>query len=136
VLATPELPTSYGTTQTPLQIDEGDNLQRIDIDRGSGSGRLSGGITSNNTAWGAPSGGVWPQNTQWPVAYTLQTNDQAIVYSGSLNTYGGTAEMFTPARIVIGANGNGVHQLDGTIARLAIWPNTRQPNAFLQQIAP
>jgi len=136
VPATPELPATYGTTQTSLQIDEGDNLQRIDLDRGSGSGQLSGGITSNNTAWGAPSAGIWPQNTQWPVAYALQTNDQAMGYAGSLSTYGGTTEMFTPARIVLGSNGNGVHQLDGTIARLAIWPTTRQPNAFLQQITP
>jgi len=43
--------------------------------------------------------------------------------------------MFAPSRAVIGANGNGVHQFNGTIARLALWPTTRQPNGFLTQVA-
>jgi hypothetical protein len=135
-VATPRMPTSYDTVQTPVQIDDGDNNQRIDIDRGANSGLLGGGVTSNSTGWGAPGVAVWPQNSQWAVAYALKTNDQAMVGAGVLSTYEGTTEMFAPARVVVGANGNGIHQLDGTIQRLTVWPTRRLSNRFLQQIAP
>jgi len=137
VVATPQAPASYPIVQGPVQIDEGDNGQRINIDRGATVGSVSGGLSSYGSAWGAPTvASVWSANTQWPVAYAIQTNDQALVGNGTLATYQGQAPMFAPSRIVIGSNGNGVHQWNGLVARLAVWPNQRLPNAFLQQIAP
>lgn len=133
--AIPNMPNAYGTTQTPLQIDEGDNNQRIDIDRGSGSGALGGGITSNGMAWGAPGTIIWNTGVKVATAYALATNDQAMVSNGFLSTYVGPAQMFAPSRIVIGANGNGQHQFDGTIQRIAVWPTVRRPDSSLRAIA-
>jgi hypothetical protein len=134
VTATPNMPTTYATTQTPLQIDEGDSNSRIDIDRPTG-GFLGDGITVASTPYtGAGTGTIWPTGAQWNIASAFAANDHAIVGAGKLGTATGNP-MFAPSRAVIGANGNGVHQFNGTIARLALWPTTRQPNGFLTQVA-
>jgi hypothetical protein len=124
------------TTQTPVQIDDGTNNNRIDVDRGSSSGLIGGGITVNPTAYTAPNTIVWNTGVPVATAYALAVNDQALVSNGTLGTYTGGNAMFTPARIVIGANGNGVHQLNGIITRLAVWPTARQSNSFLLAITP
>lgn len=134
IAATPNMPVSYATVQTPLQIDEGDNNSRIDIDRGATSGLLAGGITVATTAYSAPSTAIWATGTTVGMAYALATNDQAMVAHGTLGTAGGNP-IFAPARVILGANAFANHQLNGTIARFALWPTTRQPNTFLAQIA-
>jgi hypothetical protein len=135
-IATPLMPANYGTTQTPLQLDEGDNNSRIDFDRASGTAIIGGGITVSGTAYGAPTTNIWATGASVVIAYALAVNDQAMVSNGTLATYTGGNAMFTVERVVLGANGNGVHQLDGTLQRIAIWPTTRQPNGFLEAIAP
>lgn len=133
VSATPSMPVSYATVQTPLQIDEGDNNSRIDIDRGATSGLLAGGITVATTAYSAPSTAIWATGTTVGMAYALAANDQAMVAHGTLGTAGGNP-IFAPSRVILGANAFANHQLNGTIGRFALWPTTRQPNAFLAQI--
>ena len=93
------------------------------------------GITVASTPYtGAGTGTIWPTGAQWNIASAFAANDHAIVGAGKLGTASGNP-MFAPSRAVIGANGNGVHQFNGTIARLALWPTTRQPNGFLTQVA-
>jgi hypothetical protein len=131
----PAMAINYGTTQTPLQIDQGDNNQRIDIDRNSNNGIIGLGMFVGGSAQPAPAQSVvWPTGGWLAIAYAVTVNDEAVASGGTLATTAGNT-MFVPSRVVVGANGTGTHQWNGTIARLAIWPNRRLPNALLQQIA-
>ena len=139
VLPTPYSPPTYPTTQTPLQIDDGTNNNRLDIDMGANARSVAGAVsTVAGGAQGAPGFSTsWPQSAQWPVAWGIEAMDQGLAANGMFSSYSGTTNFgFTPSRIVIGSNGNGQHQMNGLLARLAIWPTRRLPDSQLLQLAP
>jgi hypothetical protein len=131
--ATPQAPAAYGTTQTPIQLDDGENNNRFDIDRGSGNGFEGPGLTVATVAQTPPAqGGLWAIGSSGKAASALASNDWAHAFNSTLSTVT-VNSIFTPSRIIL-CNGNGQHQWNGFIKRIAIWPTTRISNAQLQAI--
>lgn len=133
---TPNDPTSYPTqTQTPLQLDIGNNVTRADLDRASDNGFFGGGVTVGGNAQSGPGQlGAWNQGVFGKFAQSIGPNSWAEAFNGSSASSAGN-ESFTPSRVDIGWGSNGDHQFDGYLAELAIWPRDIFPAAALAVLA-
>jgi len=134
---TPNDPTSYAATQTPLQIDEGDNNSRWDIDRGSGSGQVGVGMTIATTAENVPNlTGVWSAGAFGKAIYAIDPGAQSADWSGEpsgVQTYAGVGT-FAASRVDFGWGANANHQFDGSVARIMVWPSTQIPASILPSV--
>ncbi len=134
---TPNDPVSYGTTQTPLQIDEGDNNSRWDLDRGSGSGQVGVGMTIATTAENVPNvTGIWSAGAFGKAIYAIDPGAQSADWSGEpsgVQTYAGVGT-FAASRVDFGWGANANHQFDGSVARIMVWPSFQIPASILPSI--
>lgn len=133
--AMPLAPTNYGVTQTPLQIDEGDNNSRADIDRNANNGFMGWGLAVATVGQNTPSSSsVSSVGAYFKQTFALAANDTAGAINGGAVGTGTGNSIFQPSRTILGANGNFGHQFNGYIGRVAIWPTQRLPNSLVQQL--
>jgi hypothetical protein len=131
----PNAPTSYGVTQTPLQLDGGTNQNRLDFDRNASNAIVAPGYaTAGVGQTTASSSTAVAANASFKAAFAVATNDQGYAINSALTTYSGGNSTFVPSRVVLGRDGTGVHQFNGYITRVAVWPTQRLPNSLLQQL--
>ncbi|HWB50177.1 MAG TPA: hypothetical protein VG651_13785 [Stellaceae bacterium] len=125
VSGTPYAPAAYATVQTPLQIDPGNNgPPRYDFDRQAGTGV----DPSQVTVWDTGQFGKTLLSVTYPAKAAFVFN------GGAVNPSFGVSSAFNPARLVIGANGNFVHQWNGIVARVAFFPQPL-PAAEMQALS-
>lgn len=130
----PLAPTSYGVTQTPLQVDQGNNNSRSDMDRNANNGFMGWGFAVAAVGQNAPaSSSVSSVGAYFKQTFAIANNDTAGAVNGTLSTSTGNG-IFQPSRTILGANGNFGHQFNGYIARVAIWPTQRLPDSLVQQL--
>ena len=105
-----------------MQIDEGGNSQRWDIDRGSGSGQWSVGLTSDGEAQRVPGGTavIWNAGKLGKSIYAVGPSGQACCFNGGPVLTAPVIPLFTPARVSIGWGGNRNHQFDGNLWGIGI----------------
>ena len=126
-------------TQTPLQIDEGDNNQRFDLDLGNGMAGVGPGLTAAGAAQpilsnGSTINGAWYTGVVGKMAFTVSsTGFNAFAYNGQTPATGTGVTSFTPSRIQIGSGANTVHQCKCILEWVNVWWQAL-PVAQLQQI--
>ena len=136
---TPNDPTSFTATQTPLQIDEGDNNSRWDIDRGANSGQFGVGLTIATAAETPPSGGppaIWTPYGLAKTIYAIDPGSQSAasnLISGVLTAAG--AGTFAASRVDFGWGANANHQFDGNVQRIEVFASVGLPASILPYIA-
>lgn len=134
---TPVSPVSSGN-QIGLSVDDGTLNNRLQIGRRGGTGNSwilqeAGGITpldNNNTP-------VLTQNVSGKMVAAFAPSDQALYGNGtqSVTNSSGTPPISpTLTTIHVGARADGNSQYNGYVERIAVWPMTRLPNTFLQNI--
>lgn len=132
-------PTNFGTTNTPVQIDDSTNNNRTDIDRNSSNGTWSAGLTINPTAYIVP-GEITSATPQFGFfSCAFSATNTLLMFGGQgqpLTTSPGPTlqtnpqSLFTPSRCQVGCGANGNHQIQGIISRLTIWAKALSPAAI------
>lgn len=126
-MAVAYIPMGAGTadTQTPLQIDEGDNNSRMDLDLGAGQGQVGCAMTVATVPQGvgfAKGNLSWATGVLGKMAFQISPNgSSACVYNGQTPGTLTGALTFTPSRIQIGSGSNTNHQCNCIISVLNVW---------------
>jgi len=132
----PNDPTSFGTTQTPLQIDEGDNNSRWDIDRGAGSGQIGVGLTVAGTADTVPAlTGIWNAGALGKTIYAVDPGAQSANFNGGTTQAAAGVALFRAQRVDFGWGANANHQFDGNVQRVEVFASVSLPASILPYIA-
>jgi hypothetical protein len=127
-MATAYVPMGSGTndTQTPLQLDIGNNNSRFDLDLGIGQTHVGCGLTVNTVAQptlAAPQGNItWTTGLLGKMALTVSPDGtSACAYNGQTPGTGTGVLTFTPTRIQLGAGGNAIHQCNCIVEWIDVW---------------
>jgi hypothetical protein len=129
-------PTSFGTTQTPLQIDEGDNNSRWDLDRGANSGQFGVGMTIAGTAKTVPAvTGIWNAGALGKATYAVDPGAQSAYWSGGTLATAAGVGTFAASRVDFGWGANANHQFDGDVQRIEVFASVGLPASVLPYIA-
>lgn len=134
----PYAPINYGTTNTILQVDEGDNNSRMDLDRGATNGVMGSGLTISSVAYptGNPAKSVLAEQFAYSsTSIGISENSIVSAYQGieSVAAAGPGVPIFAPSRIQLGCGANQNHPWNGLVQRAVIWPYL-QPGATQQAI--
>ena len=133
---TPNDPTSFATTQTPLQIDEGDNNSRWDIDRGSSSGQIGVGLTVGGTADNVPAlTGIWNTGALGKTIYAVDPGAQSASFNGGTAQTAAGVALYRAQRVDFGWGANANHQFDGNVQRIEVFASVGLPASILPYIA-
>lgn len=131
--AIPNAPTTSGSPQELLYIDDGSANNRAFILRNLTTGPATG-ISTSATTGTVITAAVWTQNVSGKLALADATGDQAVSFNGGAIGTGAGSLPVGVNRVILGANTSSINLWNGYIARIAIWPNTRLSNADLQRI--
>lgn len=126
-------------TQTILQLDEGDNNQRYDLDLGNGMSAVGPGLTAAGAGQpllsnGSPIDGAWHTGVAGKMAFEVSsTGFNAFAYNGQTPATGMGVTGFKPSRMQIGSGGNLNHQCNCILEWVNVWWQAL-PLARLRQI--
>ncbi len=121
-------------TQTPMQIDEGDNNSRWDIDRAANNAAAGPGMSISGTAETTPFFGsplFWTNGTFGKGIFAVDPGAMSAQFTGTAVATAPGAGTFAASRVAFGWGSNQNHQFDGNVRRIEVWPTFQVPASIM-----
>jgi hypothetical protein len=129
---TPNAPSSYSDNQFLLTVDDGSSSNRVNLLRHSASTaralNVSAGVTTTMAS------AAWTTAQSGRLAVATVSGSQAFVFNGGSIIAGSGVLPAGVSVVRLGVPLAGNAQFNGTVERIALWPNTRLPNGDLQRL--
>jgi hypothetical protein len=129
---TPTAPVTYGTDQVAVQISDGSNNNRFRGTRKLTTAVAQAGSSSGGSATNLSSVATWAQGAAGKSAMADANADQALSFNGATIVTGSGTLPIGVTSVFIGAQSSGgAASWNGYLTDVAVWANTRLPNAGL-----
>lgn len=128
---TPTTPTSYGTNQIAVYINDGTANNRLLGQRVTSTGKAQFISTTGGTGTTGTSSAAWAQNAAGKVAVASANGDQSMSFNGASVVTGAGNFPVGVTTLNIGGNAAGGTSWNGYLTRVAVWASARIPDAAL-----